>query len=119
MKVKQRYILMETQNIQLWLEDEYSNHFQGSLISDDEHALYAFYRYHTIDPVYLNEDCRVNIKQIGNTQKHKILEMRKKGAELQVVWSYVEKDGLDASNLPAVQSVPIRNEKLIERVYRY
>ena len=71
-----------------WGQGEFQHRFQGSLISDRENDLYAFYRYHVPDPVYFHEDCRVSIQQIGNSQKPKILEMLEAGAELQVVWVY-------------------------------
>ena len=71
-----------------WGQGEYQGRFQGSLISDRETDLYAFYRYHVPDPVYFHKDCRVTIQQIGNAQKPKILEMLKNGAELEVVWVY-------------------------------
>ncbi len=94
-----------------WGQGEYANMIQGSLISDKENDLYSFYRYHTLDPVYFHEDCEVTIQQMGNAQKHLQLEMRKRGGDITPVWSYVAKDGMDASkryldmeNPPALES---------------
>lgn len=80
-----------------WGQGEYTNAIQGSTVSDKEHDLYTFYRFHTYDPVYFHSDCKVSIQQIGNSTKEKIIEMNKNGAEITPLWSYVEKDGYDAA----------------------
>ena len=80
-----------------WGQGEYANKIQGSLVANKEHDIYTFYRYHTIDPVYFHKDCKVTIQQIGNSQRAKLREMRENGAEFDVVWSYVSKDGMEAS----------------------
>jgi len=80
-----------------WGQGEYANQFQGSLVSDKTHDIYAFYRYHTVDPVFFHKDCRVTIQQIGNSQREKLREMRADEAEFDIVWSYVARDGLEAS----------------------
>jgi len=64
-----------------WGQGEYINKIQGSTVSNKEHDIYTFYRFHTYDPVYFHEDCRVTIQQIGNSQKAKIIEMNKNGAD--------------------------------------
>lgn len=80
-----------------WGQGEYNQKIQGSLVADKTNDIYAFYRYHTYDPVYFQKNCRVTIQQIGNSVRNKLRTMRENGAEFDVVWSYVEKDGLDAS----------------------
>ncbi len=80
-----------------WGQGEYANRIQGSLVSDKVNDIYTFYRYHTLDPVYFHKNCKVTIQQIGNSQREKLREMRAKGAEFDVVWSYVAKDGMEAS----------------------
>ncbi|MGQ7871029.1 glycoside hydrolase family 172 protein [Sunxiuqinia sp. sy24] len=80
-----------------WGQGEYAHQIQGSLVSDKEHDIYTFYRYHTIDPVYFHSDCKVTIQQIGNSVRDNLRRMRENRAEFEVVWSYVEKDGLNAS----------------------
>ncbi|MFS4454951.1 glycoside hydrolase family 172 protein [Maribacter sp. 2304DJ31-5] len=71
-----------------WGQGEYDHQYQGSIISDTDHDLYAFYRYHIVDPVYFHNDCRITIHQMGNSKKPKIMEIMEKGAELQVVTHY-------------------------------
>ena len=80
-----------------WGQGEYDHQIQGSLVSDKENDIYTFYRYHTIDPVYFHKDCKVSLQQIGNSQRDKLREMRKNGAEFDVVWQYVSSEGMDAS----------------------
>lgn len=94
-----------------WGQGEYANKIQGSTVSNKEHDIYTFYRFHTYDPVYFHEDCKVTIQQIGNSTKENILKLNSNGADIQPVWSYVEKDGynaakryLDMKNPPAVTS---------------
>ncbi len=80
-----------------WGQGEYAHQIQGSLVSNKEHDIYTFYRYHTIDPVYFHNDCKVTIQQIGNGQRNKLREMRENGAEFDVVWQYVSSEGMEAS----------------------
>lgn len=80
-----------------WGQGEYAQQIQGSLVSDKEHDIYAFYRYHTVDPVYFHNDCKVTLQQIGNGQRNKLREMRANGAEFDVVWQYVSSQGMEAS----------------------
>ncbi len=62
--------------------------YYGSLVSDNQNDLYAFYRYHLDDPVYFHKDCRVTIQQIGNTSTDRLREMLAKGAEAKPVWVF-------------------------------
>lgn len=80
-----------------WGQGEYANNIQGSTVSNKAFDLYTFYRFHTYDPVYFHNDCRITIQQIGNSTKQGIKDMIEKGAEINPVWSYVEKDGYDAA----------------------
>jgi len=80
-----------------WGQGEYANMIQGSLVSDKTNDIYTFYRYHTVDPVYFHQDCRVTLQQIGNSQRTKLRKMRADGAEFDIVWQYVSRDGMDAS----------------------
>jgi len=80
-----------------WGQGEYTNKIQGSTVSNKEHDIYTFYRFHTYDPVYFHQDCRVTLQQIGNSKKSRIVEMNKNGADIEPVWTYVEKDGYDAA----------------------
>jgi hypothetical protein len=69
-----------------WGQGTFSNQYVGSLISNNEHDIYAFYRYHLEDYVYFNKDCKVTIQQMGNSTKPDILRMKENGADLQPVW---------------------------------
>ena len=80
-----------------WGQGEYANEIQGSTVSNKEHDLYTFYRFHTYDPVYFHKDCKVTIQQIGNSTKENIIKLNEKGADITPVWSYVEADGYDAA----------------------
>ena len=68
-----------------WGQGEYSGQYFGSLLSDSQNDLYAFYRYHIKDPVYFHRDIRVTIQQMGNASKKKVREMLADGAKLQPV----------------------------------
>ncbi len=69
-----------------WGQGEFSNQYVGSVISNKEFDIYAFYRYHLEDAVFFHEDCKVTIQQMGNSNKSHILQMIEKGAEVQPVW---------------------------------
>ena len=68
-----------------WGQGVYHAKYFGSLVSDSEHDLYSFYRYHLDDPVYFHKDCRVTLQQIGNTSSEHVREMLAKGVEVQPV----------------------------------
>jgi hypothetical protein len=68
-----------------WGQGEYASRYFGSLVSDREHDIYAFYRYHVADPVYFHQDCRVTIQQMGNNSRDAILKMISSGADLKAV----------------------------------
>lgn len=80
-----------------WGQGEFTTRTQGAPITDNENCIYSFYRYHTVDPVYFNSDCKVTIQQMGNAVRQRLRKMGEDGAEFKVLWSYVEEDGLDAS----------------------
>ena len=80
-----------------WGQGRFVNRFQGSLISDRKHDLYSFYRYHLVDPVYFHKNVRVTIQQMGNATKSLLMKIRKRGDYVTPLWSYVSKDGLNAS----------------------
>ncbi len=93
-----------------WGQGEYASRYFGSLVSDKDNDIYAFYRYHITDPVYFHHDCRVTIQQIGNSTKPKIIKMNEKGANITPVWFLGKKDGrtvqrmlLDETNPPRLE----------------
>jgi len=98
-----------------WGQGEYAGRFQGSLISDRENDLYAFYRFHVPDPVFFHRDCRVTLQQIGNSQKPKIVEMLKNGAELEVVWVYRFQDLARSKTAPeSIRLLEFENPPRVE-----
>lgn len=93
-----------------WGQGEYASRYFGSLVSDKDNDIYAFYRYHITDPVYFHHDCRVTIQQIGNSTKPEIIKMNEKGANITPVWFLGKKDGrtvqrmlLDETNPPRLE----------------
>jgi len=70
-----------------WGQDVYHGQRFGSLISNKEHDLYAFYRYHTADAVYFHEDIKVTIQQMGNSNRANMRKMVKSGMEILPVWN--------------------------------
>ena len=64
----------------------YSNRYAGSLISNKENDIYAFYRHHIEDYVYFNEDCKVTIQQMDSSGKPDLLKMAEQGGKVKPVW---------------------------------
>lgn len=81
-----------------WGQGEYRGRYHGSLLSDSQNDLYAFYRYHLDDPVFFHRDCRVTLQQIGNTSAERVREMLAKGIDLKPVW-VLDTHGEDVLNL--------------------
>jgi len=69
-----------------WGQGEYACRYFGSLISNKDHDIYAFYRFHIADPVYFHKDCKVTIQQMGNANIADIRKMIEKGAAVIPVW---------------------------------
>ncbi|MBK8056046.1 MAG: DUF2961 domain-containing protein [Saprospiraceae bacterium] len=69
-----------------WGQGEYACRYFGSLISNKDHDIYAFYRFHIPDPVYFHNNCKVTIQQMGNANITEIRKMMDKGADLIPVW---------------------------------
>lgn len=63
-------------------QGEFDHMYQGSLITDPERRIYAFYRYHIPDPVWFYEDIKVTIQQMGGAPGKKVMELVENGAEL-------------------------------------
>lgn len=80
-----------------WGQGEYGNLTQGSTVSNKEFDYYAFYRYHTKDPVYFHKECRVTIQQISNATKKKIKDMVADGVAIDPVWSYFPDGGYESA----------------------
>ncbi|TKG95231.1 DUF2961 domain-containing protein [Puteibacter caeruleilacunae] len=69
-----------------WGQGTFSNNYVGSTVSNKEHDIYTFYRFHLEDDVFFHQDCRVTIQQMGSSKKSAILKMQEKGAEAKSVW---------------------------------
>ncbi|MDN5204263.1 DUF2961 domain-containing protein [Fulvivirgaceae bacterium BMA10] len=69
-----------------WGQGVYYGKRFGSLVSNTEWDIYAFYRYHTADQVYFHQDCKVTIQQMGNTNRKKLREIVNNGGEVLPVW---------------------------------
>jgi Protein of unknown function (DUF2961) len=69
-----------------WGQGEYASRSFGSLISDRDSDIYAFYRYHISDPIYFHEDCKVTIQQMGSANKNQLLKIKAKGGAIIPVW---------------------------------
>lgn len=74
-------------------QGEFACRYYGSPVSSKETDVYAFYRYHIVDPVYFHQDCKVTIQQIGHSTKNFMLKMKDKGAEIIPVWIFDRQDG--------------------------
>lgn len=57
-----------------WGQRVFNTSYAGSFISDREHEIYAFYRYHLKDKVYFHEDIKVTIQQMGAANKEKFIK---------------------------------------------
>jgi len=63
-------------------QGEFDHMYQGSLISNPEHRMFAFYRYHIPDPVYFYGNIKVTIQEIGGAPHKKVKELVANGAQL-------------------------------------
>lgn len=62
-----------------WGQGEYYSRRFGSLVSNKEHDIYAFYRYHTADAVFFHENIKVTIQQMGSSNRSDLRKMIKNG----------------------------------------
>lgn len=85
-----------------WGQGEYHGLRFGSLVSDNENDIYAFYRFHTADAVFFHENIKVTIQQMGSSNRSDLRKMKKDGMEILPVW-HLETYGqniLDAKGKP-------------------
>jgi hypothetical protein len=64
------------------LERAYSHQTQGCPIADTEHGEWSFYRYHTVDPVYFHEECRVALDTYGGGDIASVRDLVRAGVPL-------------------------------------
>lgn len=65
-----------------WGQGRYAQRYQGSPHADHGAMRYSFYRFHTADPVYFEQDIRITIQQIGCTGKEDIRKMLDNGLDI-------------------------------------
>lgn len=80
-----------------WGQGVYKGQRFGSLLSNKEHDLYSFYRFHTADAVYFHKDCKVTIQQMGNALGSVMKEMKANGVDFIPVWQ-LQSHGQDLGN---------------------
>jgi hypothetical protein len=83
-----------------WGQGKFFGPYHGSLVADNKNDLYAFYRYHTVDPVYFYNDCRVTIQQMGSASMGKIRKMIAEKVPLQPVWIFDPKGQIEIIKAP-------------------
>ena len=93
-----------------WGQGIFDNLYSGSLVSERKDGVYAFYRYHILDPIYFHQDCKVTIQQMGNIDKNELMKMRDKGAELIPVWYLDQKDSITKHGRLLDMKVPLKME---------
>lgn len=77
-----------------WGQGQFFNQTGGSLLADTKNDVYAFYRYHTIDPVYFHADCKVTLQQIGSAPLAKIKQLLAEKPDIKIIWM-LEGNGSD------------------------
>ncbi len=82
-----------------WGQKQFHQQHSGSLLADTKNDLYAFYRYHTIDPVYFHKDCRVTIQQIGSAPIEGIKKLLAKKPQIKIVWRLEGNGAADITNI--------------------
>ncbi len=102
-----------------WGQGEFACRYFGSPVSSKEADVYAFYRYHIVDPVYFQKDCKVTIQQIGNANKELMLKMKAKGAEIIPVWMLgrdnnktVHRRLMDVTNPPKLEDENFNSQSI-------
>ncbi len=68
-----------------WGQALFHNRYQGSLVDDAEKRQWAFYRYHTADPIYFKREIRVTMQQMGGDRKQAVVAMLDRGVEIKPV----------------------------------
>ncbi len=82
-----------------WGQNTFHQQNSGSLLADAKNDLYAFYRYHTIDPVYFHKDCRITIQQIGSAPIEGIKKLLSKNPQIKIVWRLEGHGAADITNI--------------------
>lgn len=73
-----------------WSLGPYANLTQGAPIVEPDCG--CFYRFHTVDPIYFQKDCRVVLQTIGGAAKEEVLKMLQNGSPLVPITMDGQKD---------------------------
>jgi len=73
-----------------WGQGEFVNMTQGCTIANKENRMYAFYRFHTCDPIYFDTDIVAQIQSMGGEDKYGLLKVMENGAPVKIVTSDVD-----------------------------
>lgn len=65
-----------------WGQNTFAHRTQGCTVADG--AKYAFYRWHTVDPIYFQRDLKVEIQVMGNGTRREAKKMQQDGVPLAV-----------------------------------
>ncbi len=93
-----------------WGQGEYVGQRFGSVFSDDKLDMYSFYRFHTADAVYFNQDCRVTIQQMGSATKNLLSKMKANNVEIIPVWQ-LQSHG---QNILDAKGKPVEHIRLLD-----
>lgn len=77
-----------------WGQGVFAHQYQGCLVANDSARQWAFYRYHVLDAVYFQQECKVAIQIMGGDMLDKVREYKKNGASLIPVTVSTENDFL-------------------------
>ena len=80
-----------------WGMKRFINRTQGVLLYEPENDRAAYYRLHTVDPIYFEEDIRVTVQQMGIARYDTLMTMIRDGAQVKAVKASV--NGHDISLL--------------------
>jgi hypothetical protein len=68
-----------------WNLGAFAHLYQGAPIVDKEKKQFAFYRYHILDPIYFQTDCRITLQQMGGGGRDQIRAIAKAGGRVKAV----------------------------------
>lgn len=65
-----------------WGQGAYINRFQGAPVADEPRGRWSYYCFHVPDPIFFENDIRVELQQIGGAPKKDVIAMLEKGVPL-------------------------------------
>lgn len=78
----------------------------GSLVADEKNDLYAFYRFHTLDPVFFHNDCHVDLQQIGSARMDGIKRLVAKDSTIKIIWMFEGNGADEITDIPHQVKAP-------------